>query len=240
MNPDLQAALGHVLVLDVESAPDPHSVALAGKRGRVGDTPAALHLITDVSMLRATESDDGSWGAMRLRSVARGQDDEERLLREVDAELGALWARGGTLVTYNGRHDIAVLLRRCARHLMFDMPGIARAPDMPHLDMMLMRTGGGGRLESLKAVAAGLGIPTAHQLPGRGTRAPSAGVAKSQTDVAMTFVVMLFELAMRRRDAAPVLKGWEALGRHIAAMGPHGEHLAQFRRHPLGTPAKER
>lgn len=237
---DLRDNLGNILVLDIESAPDPHSVALSGRRGRVGETPAALHLITDVSMLRATEAANGTWSGVRLSSVADGQADEEKLLRAVDTELAALWRRDGTLVTYNGRHDVAVLVRRCARHLMFDTSGIGCAPDHTQIDMMLMRTGGGGRLESLKSVAAGLGIPTAHQLPGRGMRAPSPGVAKSQTDVAMTFIVMLYELSMRRRDARAVREGWQALGRHIADMGPHGEHLAQFRRHPLGQPPSER
>ena len=121
---------------------------------------------------------------------------------------------------------------------MFDMTGIATARGGRQFDLMTMRAGPKNeRWSKLKDVAAGLGVPTVHQLRGRGTSEPSAvGVAKSQTDVAMTFIVMLYELAMLRRDARPVMEGWRALGSYIEKMGPHGEHLAQFRRHPLGRP----
>lgn len=235
---DPTCGIGRILVLDIESATDPYALALAGRRGRVAETGAALHLITDVSMLAATERDDGSWDEMSIVSVSGGQDDEPGLLRKVDAQLRSLQRRDGVLVTYNGAHDTTVLIRRCARHLMFDMTGIASARDGRQFDPMTMRAGPKNeRWSKLKEVAAGLGIPTAHQLQGRGTTVATAGMAKSQTDVAMTFLVMLYELSMLRRDAGAVMRGWRALGGHIAAMGPHGEHLGQFRRHPLGRPA---
>lgn len=234
---DTTRGLGRILVLDIESATDPYALALSGRRGSVAETGAALHLVTDVSMLFATEREDGSWDEISITSVAGGQDDEPGLLRKVDAALRSMQAREGTLVTYNGAHDTTVLIRRCARHLMFDMTGIAVARDGKQFDLMTMRAGPKNeRWSKLKDVAAGLGIPTVHQLRGRGTSPTSGGVAKSQTDVAMTFIVMLYELAMLRRDAGPVMQGWRALGSYIDKMGPHGEHLAQFRRHPLGRP----
>jgi hypothetical protein len=237
MKIDLTRPIGRVCVLDIESATDAHALALSGRRGRVTETSAALHLITDVSMLSATESSDGSWTDITLQSVASNQVGEEKLLRDVDAELSSLWRLAGMLVTYNGSHDTTVLMRRCARHLMFDMDGIASAPEKPQFDLMRMRAGSHAeRWGKLKDVAAGLGIPTAHQLPSRGMSAPTPGVTKSQTDVAMTFVIMLYEMSMARRDVATVIRGWRALGRYITDMGPHGEHLAQFRRHPLGRP----
>jgi hypothetical protein len=234
---DSTCGIGRILVVDIESAPDPYALALAGKRGRIAETGAALHLITDVSMLAATERMDGSWDEMSIVSASGGHVDEPALLRSVDAQLRSLQRRKGVLVTYNSAHDTTVLIRRCAKHLMFDMTGIASARDGRQFDPMTMRAGPKNeRWSKLKDVAAGLGIPTSHQLRGRGLSVASAGVAKSQTDVAMTFLVMLYELAMLRRDAGAVIHGWRALGEYIAEMGPHGEHLAQFRRHPLGRP----
>jgi hypothetical protein len=229
--------LGRILVLDIESATDPYALALSGRRGRVAETSAALHLVTDVSMLAATERRDGSWDDISIFTVSGGQDDEPALLRKVDSALQSLRASKGTLVTYNGAHDLTILNRRCARHLIFDMTGISFASEGKHFDPMTMRAGPKNeRWAKLKDVAAGLGVPTTHQLHGRGMSSTTGGVAKSQTDVAMTFIVMLYELAMLRRDAGPVMQGWRALGSYIDGMGPHGEHLAQFRRHPLGRP----
>lgn len=228
--------LGTICVLDIETAPDPLALAIAGKRSGSSDASAALHFVRDASLLIAREGADGNWGGFELHSFDADRHSEERLLTSINQRLQALWTTQGTLVTYNGvAHDAVVLARRAARHLMFDASGIAAIHRERHLDLMLMtRVSGDGRWSKLRDVAAGLGIPTAHQMAQRGMDAATLGIRKSQTDVAMTFLVLLYELAMRRGDAGPVVQGWRAFGKFIARMGPHGEHLAQYRRHPLG------
>lgn len=233
---DFPEGFGRMCVLDIETAPDPLALAMAGKRGGATEHSAALHYISDASALVATEDADGHWRDFEMRSFSCSRLDEVNILRSINGILTTLWASGGTLVTYNGvGHDMIMLQRRAARHLMFDLPGIATAHAQRHLDIMLMMTSPREqRWSKLREVAAGLGIPTSHQHANRGLDPKTAGIRKSQTDVSMTFLVSLFELSMRRQDAGAVIRGWRAFGEYIARMGPHGDHLAQFRRHPLG------
>jgi len=233
----LRNGLGAICVLDIETAPDPHALALAGlKRSKQTDDAAALHRIEDVSMLRAYEAPDGTWSEFRLSSYSAKTSTEIDVLEAIDEHLEELVHRGGALVTYNGlRHDLPVIRRRAARHLMMGAPWMTRDEIFRHYDVMMMAPGGRlRRWSKLRDTAAGLGIPVAFQLPTRGIGTATAGIRKSQVDVVATFLVMLYDVSMRRGSEVPIRSGWQALSRYIGAMGPHGDHLAQFTRHPLG------
>lgn len=234
---------GTVCVIDIETSPDPLAMAMfGGRRTASREASAALHRINDVSVLFATEAEDGSWRDFRVASHTAVDTCEEVLLRAIDDHLVQLRRKEGRLISYNGiAHDLPTIRRRAARHLMFDMPGLDDDNALRHLDMMLMvPRNRRGQWSKLNEVAAGLGIPIAHELPSRGIGQATVGIRKSQVDVVMTFLVFLYELALRRRCADPVIAGWRGLGAHIRGMGPHGEHLAQFRRHLLGAPSQVR
>lgn len=226
--------LGEICVLDIETGPDASALETTARRS--GAVPAALHHVRDASLLRAMEANDGSWVVSKIVSTTPREREEEDVVRFVDQQLASVLARGGTLITYNGlRFDLPFLRRRAAAHLMFDLPGLVGADSSRHIDVMtIAHARRDGKWAELRHAAQSLGIPTSHQVPAHGIGATSAGVRKSQLDVAMTFLVLLFELSIMRRDAGAVIDGWRALGRYIAEMGPHGDHLAQFRRHPLG------
>jgi len=231
---DLPAS--RVLVIDLETAPDPIALSRIPPRERSKTVSTALHRIGVVSMLEAEELANGRWRVSGIKSlVADDTVDELEILRRIDRALLPVANNGGILVTFNGRrHDAVAIRMRAAAHLAFGMTGIAALASMDHRDLMTDSIAGGGQWFKLRDVAAGLGIPVAHEVPNVGIGAVSRTARKGEVDVAVTFLLFLYDLAYRRSDAGPVLEGWRALGEYIRRAGPVGEHLAQFRRHPLG------
>ncbi|HEY0027362.1 MAG TPA: hypothetical protein VGC35_05790 [Allosphingosinicella sp.] len=229
MKPEPASTARHLLVLDLETRPDPQAVAIA-PRGREMSR-ATLHHIIAYSSLSAVENPDGEWTGFMLRSaVELGEFD---LLMEIDASLDTLAEAAGTLVTYNGvSHDLAVLRRRAAAHWMFGLPGLSRLHTIAHED--LFRAHMRGRrdgMPSLRDACAGYGIPTDHTLVSRCGGA-AAAVRKSQVDCVATFLLTLYELAIQRGDDAPLVAGWSALVEYLAHPTVEAPHLDQFRWHP--------
>ncbi len=230
------AGLGRILVIDLETAPDPMAVRLLPLRERSKPVSAAAHRIMAASMLEAEESADGGWCVCRVRTFSIDDSTAEiDVIRAIDRALLLVANDGGLLVSFNGRrHDITMMRMRAAAHLAFGMAGIASLSHISHRDLMTDSIAGGGQWFKLRDVAAGLGIPVAHDVPSSGLPAASRAARKGEVDVAATFLVFLHDLAHRRSDVAPVLDGWRALGDYIRRAGPVGQHLAQFRRHLLG------
>lgn len=228
--PTDHAPAGRLLVLDLETRPDPMATAIA-PRGREMSR-AALHHIAAYSSLAATEAADGTWGGFELRSAIDA--DEFGLLMGLDEALAELADAGGTLLTYNGvSHDAAVLRRRAAAHWMFGLPGLGRLDAVAHRD--LMREHMRGRrdgMPTLRDACAGYGIPTDHQLVAR-IDGPPAAVRKSQVDCVATFLLTLYELAIARGSEAPLVAGWTALATYLGRPAIAGPHLDQFRWHPM-------
>lgn len=238
MNIDPPSHIGRILVMDLESAPDPQAAAYLPARERGKMNTAAVHRIVALSSLEAEEREDGSWSVARVRSLALAEAgvEEFALLETIDTLLKPIAESGGLLITFNGdRHDLMLIRRRAANHLLFGTSGIGRLSSISHRDLMTDSIAGGGPWFKLRDVAAGLGIPIAHELPSRGLGLPSRPARKGEVDVVVTFLLFLFDLADRRGSATPVHRGWKAVGDYLRRAGPHGEHLAQFRRHPLGA-----
>lgn len=232
------APLGTVCVLDLETAPDPLALALT-RRKAVNEMSGPLFRIVSASVLFASELAHDEWSSISIRSehdFDASPGGEERVLEKIDSWLQDVVQCDGLLITYNGvRFDLPMIARRGARHLMFHLNGVMRDPPIRHHDLMFA----GGRSvatkwHSLRHAAAGLGIPVHCQIEERGIGVANKAVRKGEADVVATFLLFLYELAMRRGSPAPVVTGWRALGDHIRQMGPHGEHLAQYRRHQLG------
>lgn len=238
---DPSQPLGRIGVLDIETAPDPQALALLHARPTKAVTSVAVHRIVALSTLRAEERSDASWHVFDLQSTAQTEATSEiDMLVKANELLTWLTEDDGMLATYNGkRHDLLVLRRRSARHLLFDLEGIQALPSIWHHDLMVDAMTTGKQWFSLRDHAAGLGIPVAHQVPGKGLGPAHATERKGQVDVAATFLVLLYDLALRRGTALPVTSGWRALGDAIRRMGTHGEHLAQFRRSLHGRGSDE-
>lgn len=230
--------LGTICVLDIETAPDPLALALARKKS-VSEASGPLHRIVSASALFASELEANAWSNISIRSehdFEAKAGGEERVITTIDRWMQEVAAGDGLLVTYNGvRWDLPTITRRAARHLMFSMPGIMCDPPLRHQDLMYAgERSASSKWFSLRDAAAGLGIPVHSQIEERGLGAANKAVRKGEADVVATFLLLVYEVSMKRRSPAPVITGWRALGDHIRQMGPHGEHLAQYRRHQLG------
>lgn len=219
-----------LLVLDLETRPDPQAVQIA-PRGREMSR-VALHRITAFSSLAALEHENGEWDGFDLRSAV--DEDEHALLMALDEDIAKLADAGGTLVTYNGvSHDTAVLRRRSAAHWMFALPGLGRLDKLCHRDLLRDHARGRGiAFPSLRDACAGYGIPSDHRLVSHDRPIP-AEIRKSQVDCVATFLLALYELALERGSEAPLVKGWAALASFLAQPAWRAPHLDQFRYHPM-------
>jgi len=218
-------------VIDIETAPDPMATALMRTRDGARINSAA-HRIETVALLRARELDDGTWVDFRLTTPSMPRLEEPAILSVADEFLRGLSADDGTCVTFNGRsHDFAVLRRRAARFWMFECAGIDAAARLRHADLMrVMTRGWRDEWPSLAAACAGLTIPANH-LPEDTLRRWSIKERKAQTDVLSTFLLLLYELAMRRRDIATLGLGWSALADFLKSFDRRAPHLQQFASH---------
>lgn len=217
-------------ILDIETKPDPHAMALL-RQSNADRSPLAIHRLTAASMISVWETTGGEWQDLSLVSVAEPDHSETTMLTEIDRFLLNLITNGGECVTFNGlSHDLPTLRRRASRHLLFDLTGVFPATPMLHTDLMRRCTRGWrDDWPSLRAACAGLGIPVNHLLAGNGGSGPSARQRKCEVDVVCTFLLLLYELSISRRTQRPIVAGWKAV-RELFGSGHPPPHLAQFAR----------
>lgn len=240
MTHDLASALGIIAVIDLETETDPAAIAMIDRPPK--EPGKALLRIATASQLLARETEDG-WVVDEITTSPGihddpGLDNEEDTLVALDATMRLLKSNNGRLITFNGaRHDVPIIQRRAARHLRFDLKGIL-GPLPRHLDMMVAVTQPyRSNWPGLQGYAAGLGIPATYTLDPRQTKV-GRKIAKGEVDVVITFLLLMYELAIRRGSALPVLQGWTALATFIEGKGAAGEHLKQYARHPLVATAR--
>lgn len=226
---------GAFVVLDVETAPADEAVALADRRRGEPGERSTLHALTAATVLRFEVGSDFTFAGFSLRSFDCMEQDEGDLVLKLDEELSSAHAAGATLVTFNGAaHDLAMIERRAARHWLFSAGRYPRwrLGSGSHLD--LMRDGVGcstGRWPSLIDACAAFGV-AATPVPRVDGEKAIGTYRKSEVDVVATFVLLLYDLAARTGDIAPMLRGWDGLARHLSSPLVRAPHLAPFARHP--------
>ena len=222
---------GRIVVLDIETEPDPFAVAIA-PRGGPANRPT-LHRLSGFSIFAATESNDREWIDLALESGDDG--DEYELLFALDAVLTREQERGATLCTYNGiAHDLPVIERRMIANWLFALPGLQELQIMRHRDLMREVTKGyRSTWPSLQDLSAAYGIPTDHLLIPRNGPGRSLPVRKSQVDVIATFLLLAHDLSSKRAQSLTVSRAWLALSQYLPKHHPRQPHLGQFTNHPM-------
>ncbi len=202
---------------------------------------AALQELVGASILLFQVGPDTTCSDWQLMSVDRELDEAAMLCRLNDV-LAPVYASGGTLVTFNGAHDLSVLIRRSSRHWLFDKfrfdqwepSGSAR-----HLDMMRLDPAGQtGRWPSLVDAAAGYGINAACNAATGKSLLTFKAARKSQVDVVATTLLYFHHAARVAGSIAPLAHGWESLACWLAQTYPRHDHLSNFWQHPFVKSAK--
>lgn len=229
---DASSPYERFVVLDIETRQDPTAFSLAGggKGWRLG-----LERISAFALL--TSSPAGDERVRSLELLSHESEDEHQLLLSLDDALTDCQSskRAFTLVTYNGLgFDLGVIRRRAARHWLFDLPLTGMLADADHLDLMVRHTRSRkDRLPSLRDACAGLGIPADPHLASPRSVELGAAARKAETDVVATYLLFLYEMAIKARAHGVLYEGWLALERMVAERKRRGPepHLEQFLRH---------
>ena len=217
--------IGKIIVLDIETAPDPYLLSFAPSR--LSKDHPSLHAVTGYSILAAEEDQNGDWSVTDLASPQNT--DEYEILFELDEMVTPAIEQEATLVTYNGiSHDVLMIQRRMGAHMLYALPSQSGLARMKHRDMMREVSTGPRNWPSLQQLCAIYSIPSNHLLiPSRGPIAPTHE-RKSQVDVIATYLILAHRLAGERGSSAVVGKAWLALASFLNDKGKVNPHLAQF------------
>lgn len=224
---DLTGPLGPMLVLDLETTPDPAAVAIAGHENQIKRN--ALHRIAGFSALAVDETEPGKLGGFRLLSGADG--DELSLIKMMLGAVSLVNSAGGGVVTYNGlHHDLPVLRQRIKANWAFDLEGASNLDSVPHIDLMRFRPSNDHHPNwSLRDACAGLGIPLDHRAMPQTAHPLPVAVRKSQNDVVAALLLLLHEAALARGSASTLLTNWRSLSDFLGERSVRGPHLEAFR-----------
>lgn len=214
------------LVLDVETRIDRRSLQVSGRRATPRGMPTGLQVIVAAAMLTFDLHADGSCGGYELRSSECAGSGERTLVRLLDRELARLHDEGGTLVTFNGGHDLSMVRLAMLRHRAFATDGAARwiADGSRHEDLMLRLAGEQGRWASLADLSAALGL----HAPGEvvlGAPVTTLEVAKCELDVVATMALHMHLLSERQGADTALRTGIPALAAMVEARLDRSPHL---------------
>lgn len=215
------------LVLDVETRIDRRALKVSGRRAAPRGMPTGLQVIVAAAMLTFELGTDGACGGFVLRSADCAGSGERTLIRLLDRELARLHDTGGTLVTFNGGHDLSMVRLATLRHREFATAGAARwiEDDAHHEDLMMRLSGEpAGRWASLADLSAALGL----HAPGEvmlGAPVTTLEMAKCELDVVATMALYMHLLSERHGDDHALRTGIPELAAMIARRLDRSPHL---------------
>lgn len=234
--------LRRVVVVDIETAPDPQTLCLLKKEQGIARATWAIQRIETACILVAVEDQRNikvSEFICRAIDAPREREraDEPDILALIGVHL-EIDAPTTTLVSFNGlAHDLPIMRRRAFVNKMSECPAFSANPHFHHEDLMhsLGAEPSSTRVPLLQA-AGGLGIPVLHRFPLRTAPPATQRMRKCEVDVIATFLLYTQMLAARRCNPGFFDTAWQAIADHLGVMNPKGEHLAQFvRMHHLRT-----
>lgn len=198
------------MVLDIETRIDAAAVRSSRRRTRPSGMPTGLQTIAAAAMLEFEVDGHGLCSGFTLNAVERAGIGEPALVTSVERRLGTLADADGTLVTFNGAHDLGILRLAAARLHRFERAASAhwiRDRADRHDDVMLEFSAGGRQTwPRLDDLAASFGILSGREMVML-TDAPTAARMKCELDVVVTMMLYLHILSERHRSMAPLLHG---------------------------------
>lgn len=225
-----------VLVLDIETRPDPFARRIASRGGV--SASRALWEICCVSLLRFELSADATVVAAELDTFHADDFDEADIVENIELNCRAVLAEAGWLMTYDGeRHDLPVIRSRQVRWWRPHRRGIMQLAANHHLDVGLWAAGRPGKVPALRDGCASVGVSIQPIVKVGGTPAP-VEAAKSELDVSGTAILGLYALADLRRSVSPLINGLPSLGGHFKRFAEGRPHLEGLALNPvLSQPA---
>ncbi len=221
-------------VLDVETRLSDDAVLRVPRDRRPTIERVALQEVHAAATLVFEQDGEGVFSGFALECEELSEGGEAALLVGLAGRVDCEHARGSTLVTFNGGHDLSVLRRRAGRHWLFDRFGCGRWREAGegHLDLMLANRYGGGRFASLVDVCAGFGFDGWPPAPLLKRHGPPSGGDKCVLDVVATAVLLFHELSYRDGSPMPLARGWSALATALRPGLADRPHLAPIVGHP--------
>lgn len=224
------------LVLDIETKIDRLALAASGRGRAARGMPAALQVITALATLSFERDTLGRFRKFRL-SGTQAIAEKEAAVIVAEQHLARVYAGGGELITFNGRHDLGVLRFALLRTRYLGGGGVARwiaSPEGRHRDLM-RELSDNDQWPRLGDVAAGLGFAGGSTLSA--TDEPER--CKAELDVVKTMLLLIHLDAESSGKTALLIDGLLTLGRFIAADVGRRPHLGCILHSPLYASANK-
>jgi hypothetical protein len=229
------ATLG--MVLDVETRTDDALLRASGRAGAPRGIPRGLQGISAGAILSFEIDSAGVCGNYALSSADAETGGERRVVRFLQNELTRLHRQGGSLITFNGGHDLSAIRVAALRLREFGNAGATewlRRPAERHFDLMHALADEPSLRPRLSDLAVALGLLCSSEAV-VGKLRVSRERAKCEVDVVLTMGLHLHLLAEGRTDqgtfrgsAAGLLEVAERLAVDRPHLGPFSRgRLAQ-------------
>lgn len=227
------------MVLDIETRIDVGALQASRRTSPPKGMPPGLQRIAAAAFLDFTIDDDGVCADFELAGRDSASGGELAIVALAERKLASLAEDGGTLVTFNGAHDLGILRMAAIRRRQFAHAAAAgwlRAGGGRHDDLMLELESGQRVWPRLDDIAAKLGIVSNCEYTldvGK-----SAERMKCELDVVVTLALYMHLLSERLRSVHPLAKGMAGLTEFVMGRLSRAPHLQAAIRAPSFVAAR--
>ncbi|HEX4694455.1 hypothetical protein [Sphingomonas sp.] len=222
------------MVLDIETRIDAGALRATRRTSAPKGMPSGLQGIAAAALLEFTMDDRGVCDDFRLTAADRAGGGERAIVAMAERKLAGLAADDGTLVTFNGSHDLGILRLAAVRQRQFDHAAAAgwlRDGGDRHDDLMLELESGPRAWPRLDDIAAKLGIVSNSEFF-LGDVATSAERMKCELDVVVTLALYMHIMSERMKSVDPLLHGMTRLAGFVSDRLPKAPHFQAAMRAP--------
>lgn len=223
------------MVLDIETRIDAGALRNTRRVVAPKGMPSGLQGIAAAAMLEFTVDEEGICDDFALTSMDRTATAERSIVALIERKLAALADDDGTLVTFNGAHDLGIVRLGAVRHHQFAYASASRwirDRAYRHEDLMLELESGPHAWPRLDDLAAKFGIISNREVV-MGKVVASAERMKCELDVVVTLALYMHILSERKRSPDPLQVGMTGLAAFISGRLAKAPHLQAAMRAPV-------